>query len=236
MHRLQFVKLHELVAAVREAAGRYDFAAASSALMQYADLVSSDYFAAVKGALYCEAPGSPRRREAQLALGRVLDTLMRLLVPVLPYTAEEVFQRVREAMGCSEACSLLLTLGGLHLPEVDRAADLRAIYEQLSDLKRSVHWHVEAGLSSGLKSPAQLKLEVTLPCSEGLFMVTPDEMRDFFGVARVGLAAGASAGVRVKRTSLGLCPRCRRHDRLSGYSALCSRCEEVEEARSKHPH
>ncbi|OUM02254.1 class I tRNA ligase family protein [Variovorax sp. JS1663] len=231
LHRLQLVRLHELVATVQDAAGRYDFAAASSALMQYPDLVSSDYFAAVKDALYCEAPDSPRRREAQFVLGRVLDTLMRLLVPVLPYTAEEVFQRVREPMGCSEASSLLLTLGGLLLPEVDRAAELRATYDQLSDLKRSVHRHVEAGLASGLKSPAQLELEVTLPCSDGLFMVTPDEMRDFFGVARVGLAAGASAGVRVKRTSLGLCPRCRRHDRLPGHAALCRRCEEVEEAR-----
>lgn len=204
--------------------------------MQFADLASSDYFAAVKDALYCEAPDSPPRREAQFVLGRVLDTLMRLLVPVLPYTAEEVFQRVREPMGFSEASSLLLTLDALHLLEADRAAELRATYEQLSDLKRSVHRNVEAGMAGGLKSPAQLELEVTLPYSEGLFMVTPDELRDFFRVARVRLAAGASAGVRVKRTSLSLCHRCRRHDLLSGRSAFWSWCEEVEEARSQHQH
>ena len=230
MHRLQLVKLRELVATVQEAAGRYDFAAASSALMQYADVVSSDYFTAVKDALYCEAPDSPRRREAQFVLGRMLDTLMRLLVPVLPYTAEEVFQLVREPMGCSEASSLLLTLEGLQLPAVESAVELRAIYEQLSGLKHRVHRYVEAGSATGLKSPAQLELELTLPCSEGLFLVTPGELRDYFGVARVGLAAGASAGVRVLRTSRSLCPRCRRHDRLSHHPALCSRCEGVEEA------
>jgi isoleucyl-tRNA synthetase len=230
MHRLQLVKLRELVATVQEAAGRHDFAGATSALMQYANVVSSEYFTAVKDALYCEPPDSPRRREAQFVLGRMLDTLMRLLVPVLPYTTEEVFQLVRQPMGCTEASALLLTLDGLHLPEVEKAVELRATYEQLSGLKHRVHRYVEAGLATGLKSPAQLELELTLPCSEGLFLVTPDELRDFFGVARVGLAAGASAAIRVVRTSRSLCPRCRRHDRLSHHSGLCSRCEEAEEA------
>lgn len=229
MHRLQLVKLQELVATVQAAAGRYDFAGATAALMQYADAVSSDYFTAVKDALYCDAANSARRREAQFVLGRVVDTLMRLLVPVLPFTAEEVFQLVREPMGCAEASALLLTLEGLQMPKVERAVELRAAYEQLSAVKHRVHQHVEAGLTNGLKSAAQLELEVTLPCSEELFLVMPDEMRDFFGVARVGVAAGTSVGVRVRRTSRGLCPRCRRHDRPSLFSALCRRCEEVEQ-------
>ncbi len=218
MHRHQVGELRRLVATVTQAAQAYDFAAAVTALTQYSETVSGDYFTALKDTLYCDAPDSPRRREAQFVLGKVLDVLVRLLVPVLPYTAEEVFQEVKGRLGYAGDTSLLLTLADLSLPEVP---DLSSEFEQLKLLKQEVNKHVEAHRADGLKSASQLDLVVDVT---GVFEAA--ELADYFGAAAVELLEGPYRVLTARTPSL-LCPRCRRHD-ASVKSGCCARCEEVE--------
>jgi len=52
--------------------------------------MSALYFEAVRDALYCERADDPRRRGVQRVLAAVLETLVRLLAPILVHTAEEV--------------------------------------------------------------------------------------------------------------------------------------------------
>ncbi|VTU42909.1 MULTISPECIES: isoleucine--tRNA ligase [unclassified Variovorax] len=227
-NRLQVLELRELVTGVQEAAGLYDFAAATALLLKYADAVSSDYFTAVKDALYCEAAGSERRREVQYVLACVLNTLLRLLAPVLPFTAEEVFQSVRDALRREEASVLLLTLGDLALPSVDTPDELLATYDQLKALKREVNQYVDAHRQDGLKSASSLELAVVVPDTPAALLVSEAEMVDFFGCAEVRLGRGNGYGVRVVSSERGLCPRCRRHSRTGLFLDLCARCDDVE--------
>ena len=53
--------------------------------------LSSVYFDVLKDRLYTSAPKSPARRAAQTALYRLLDSLVRLLAPLMSFTAEEVW-------------------------------------------------------------------------------------------------------------------------------------------------
>ena len=228
LHRLQVLDMQELVATVRDAGARYDFAAATAALLQYAETVSSDYFTVVKDALYCDAVNSPRRRQAQYVLSLVLDTMVRLLVPVLPYTSEEVFQLVREPMGLHEATSLLLTLEGSRLPAVLDAAPLRAWLAPMAALKREVNHFVEANRSKDLKGRAQLDLVLTVP-ADVMGSRQHEELRDYFGCAGLAVVQGVDYGVAASLTTLGLCPRCRQHhETVEG--GLCERCDSVEGA------
>ncbi len=55
------------------------------------DTMSAVYLAAVKDRLYCDAPDSRRRRRTQATLYRVATTLIRLLAPILPHTADEAW-------------------------------------------------------------------------------------------------------------------------------------------------
>jgi isoleucyl-tRNA synthetase len=229
LNRLQVLELQRLVASVQEAAARYDFAAATALLLKYADTVSSEYFTAVKDTLYCDAADAPRRREAQFVLGRVLDTLVRLLVPVLPYTAEEVFQLARVAMGHREASALLLTLEELALPDVSDAQALASEYGAMTGLKHEVNQYVEARRALGMKSAGQLELVVTVPARHAL--VSASELADFLGTASVRVQLGAEYAVSVERTRAMLCPRCRRHVKTGEETeegALCARCVGVE--------
>ena len=55
-----------------------------------ADL-GSFYLDVLKDRLYTTAPGSEARRSAQTALWYITKTLLRLMAPVLSFTAEEAF-------------------------------------------------------------------------------------------------------------------------------------------------
>ncbi len=56
--------------------------------------LSALYLDIVKDRLYTAAPGSHARRSAQTTLFELLDTLVRVMAPILSFTAEEVFRHV----------------------------------------------------------------------------------------------------------------------------------------------
>jgi isoleucyl-tRNA synthetase len=53
--------------------------------------LSAVYLDVLKDRLYCEAPGSPTRRAAQTTLAIILDAMVRVMAPVLSFTAEEIW-------------------------------------------------------------------------------------------------------------------------------------------------
>lgn len=217
LHRHQLSEMARALEETRAAADRHDFAAAVSCVLLFCEATSADYFTALKDTLYCDAPGSPRRRQAQTMLATLLDFLLRVLMPVLPYTVEEVFQLVREPLGYEAPCSLLLTLEGLEWPQARPLFD-----EAWRELKREVNRYVEAQRDETLKSAAQLELEVSAPQE-----VDEATLCDFFGAAGVRLARADDYRVSARRTLKPFCARCRRHEGTAG-SGLCRRCESVE--------
>ena len=227
LHLQQVKSLHDLVASVQLSATRFDFAAAVTALMSFCEATSGDYFTAFKDVLYCDAPASPRRLQAQYALALTLQVVMRLLVPLLPYTAEELFKALKEPMGFTEESAVLLTFGTLTLPVVTEAG--LPSFEHFKTLKHEVHQWVESQrgvVSEGvalLKSPAQLALALSAPVELPL-----DDLKDYFGCAELTLTLAPDYRVAVTRTTLALCPRCRAH-RVTHFSGLCHRCEDAED-------
>jgi isoleucyl-tRNA synthetase len=61
--------------------------------------LSAFYLDVIKDRLYVNAPDAPARRAAQTVLYRLLDTMVRLIAPILPFTAEEVWQAMPSAEG-----------------------------------------------------------------------------------------------------------------------------------------
>lgn len=69
----------------------FNFINAVSEILKFmSDDLSSFYFEITKDILYCENKKSTRRLEVQTVLNEVLDTLMRLLNPIIPFTMDEV--------------------------------------------------------------------------------------------------------------------------------------------------
>jgi isoleucyl-tRNA synthetase len=89
-----------LAADVVAAYERYEFGRVMSGIHNFCAIeLSKFYLDAIKDRMYCDGKDWPSRRSGQAACHRILVRLLKLLAPVLPHTAEEVWQRVPGAEG-----------------------------------------------------------------------------------------------------------------------------------------
>jgi isoleucyl-tRNA synthetase len=194
--------------------------------------LSALYLDIVKDRLYCEAAASPARRSAQTALFRLLDALVRLMAPILSFTAEEIWAHMPPDP--ARPPSVLLA----DFPEVDpalRDPALAADWERLLEVRSAVTKALE-GLRQRGEIRHSLEAHVRL-AAEGalgeLLAARRDLLADALIVSRVdlvpaGALAGAPAGLAVaaRRIDGVKCPRCWTY-RAPAAGALCARCAAV---------
>jgi isoleucyl-tRNA synthetase len=93
--RYILARLERLKADVRRAFENYDFQAAYNAVVNFVVIdLSSLYIDVARDRLYCAAAESDDRRSVQTALHAILDTLVRILAPLIPFTADEIYARM----------------------------------------------------------------------------------------------------------------------------------------------
>ncbi|MBX3372667.1 MAG: isoleucine--tRNA ligase [Phycisphaeraceae bacterium] len=194
-----------LDAEVRSAFEAFEFRRAHQAIYDFCnDTLSAIYCAAVKDRLYCDAPGSPRRRATQSAMHIVADMLCRLLAPIMPHTADEAYQAL---VGSPDACVHLETF--VTLPPVAPDPGWTAVMAARSSALRAM----EAAKADGIENP--LDAEVVLPDPDGALRPFEPELADLLGVSRVRLDPdGGPAAPRV--VSLAAEPRCERSRKRDG--------------------
>ncbi|MGH7814499.1 MAG: isoleucine--tRNA ligase [Candidatus Binataceae bacterium] len=74
---------------------KFDFQAAYTAILNFIVIdLSSLYIDVARDRLYCGGESSRERRSAQTALFHVLDALLRMLAPLIPFTADEVYSHL----------------------------------------------------------------------------------------------------------------------------------------------
>jgi isoleucyl-tRNA synthetase len=199
-------RLAELIEVVRDGYERYQFSRVVNALFDFCnDTMSAVYLAAVKDRLYCDAPGSARRRRTQTVLDDTVRALIRMLAPILVHTADEAWLALA-GDGAAPAD------GSVHqerLPEPFAwAADPG--WEAAMALRGEALKQLElAKEAPGIANPLDAGIVATLPADE-CDRVRPlsAEMADLCGVSRFVLADGAERSVEV--VDLRGEPRCER--------------------------
>jgi len=198
--------------------------------------LSALYLDVVKDRLYTSAPDAPARRAAQTAMWRVLDHLVRLMAPILSYTADDTWTYVpgRSAASVFEA----------GLPAVDasliddalaakwerllaaRAVVTKALEETRKQgvIGHSLDARVLLAPSSALR-PLLAAARADLPA---LFIVSQVELLD---AAADGAADGDHLTVTVEAARGAKCGRCWNFSEAVGAAAdhpqLCERCAPV---------
>ncbi|MUK89516.1 isoleucine--tRNA ligase [Ornithinibacillus sp. L9] len=90
LHRLQ-----QLLKDVRESYDKYEFSPIFHRIHNFcADDLSSFYLDFAKDILYIEAKDNHRRRSIQTGYYEILTTLVKLLTPIIPHTADEVWEYI----------------------------------------------------------------------------------------------------------------------------------------------
>jgi len=89
-------RLQKLIAEVTDAYDNFVFHRVFSLVYNFCTVdMSNIYMDVLKDRMYCDAAGSLSRRSGQTAMYRILDSLVRLLAPVLVHTAEEAWAAMK---------------------------------------------------------------------------------------------------------------------------------------------
>lgn len=93
--RWALYRLNNLIGKVRNAYEKYEFHTVYHSITNFCITdMSAVYLDILKDRLYCSAPDEPLRRAAQTSLYVILRDIIKLLAPVLSFTAEEVWDFV----------------------------------------------------------------------------------------------------------------------------------------------
>jgi isoleucyl-tRNA synthetase len=214
--------------AVLAAYDRYDYPAIFQTVNQFMTVDLSAFYADVsKDRLYTFGAASPERRSAQTAMYVIADGLARLLAPILPVTADEMW---RHLPGTREA--------SVHLADFPQGLDafadagLAERWQQLIAIRDDVNRALEASRQAkeiGTSLGARVSLTAGGAAADLLKRYEAD-LPMLFIVSQVALDTGGPEGVSVSvsRAEGDRCDRCWRVlPSLSNDPAtpgLCDRC------------
>jgi isoleucyl-tRNA synthetase len=219
-------RLAEVENTCRDAYEKFEFHRVYHALNQFCAVdLSSLYVDITKDRMYCDAPGSPRRRATQAAMREVFSSLTRLLAPILAFTAEEAWGYYRPG----ESVHLQLfpaarSAGADDLAEGERLLHLRSLVSQALEKART-----DKVITNNLE--AVVTLTVADEAWVGKWRPRLAELEEFFILSELKLEAGAADAAEAAKTAAGKCGRCWRHRESVGKNAshpdLCDRCVEA---------
>jgi isoleucyl-tRNA synthetase len=219
--------------------GDYQFHHVYNALNNFCTVdLSAFYFDVLKDRLYVSAPLSLERRSAQTAMWKILDALVRLLAPILPFTAEEVYAAMQDGIELKDRSVSVHTLlfpkpevppdSDLLLAEWDRLLEVReTVLKALEDVRRS------GTIGNSLEASVRLRASGD---RAALLRRHAAELRYIFIVSETEVAEDPQVEkgaviVEVSRAPGAKCERCWNYSTLVGESAdqpgLCERCGPV---------
>ena len=202
--------------------------------------LSAFYFDLLKDRLYTSAPRSRGRRSAQTAVYRITHALLRLIAPILVFTAEEAWKFLPRAASDPES---------VHMALFPAAEDL----ERGLDEKRAKDWNMlQAVREEVLKTleplraaktiSANLEARVTLSASgelaallknyaaflPALFIVSQVEIEERASNGSESLPGLGNLNVRAEKARGAKCERCWNYSTHVGensdYPTFCERC------------
>ncbi|RMH60922.1 MAG: isoleucine--tRNA ligase [Zetaproteobacteria bacterium] len=90
------------------------------------------YLDVIKDRLYCDAPNAPRRRSSQSTLYDIAHAMVRLLAPILPMTADEIWEHLPGAEGDSVHLQTFLNLDQQVVVDLDAWQRFFAMRERVN--------------------------------------------------------------------------------------------------------
>lgn len=233
-------RLHRIIARSYEAFEDYEFHIPVSLIHSFCvNELSAFYLDISKDRLYVEDTNSLTRRSAQSAMWEILSCLTRMLAPLLSFTAEEIWQDMRE-IDSTLPESVFLS----DFPTQDKSRlndELNSLWSEAVTLKGAISRMLETMRAEKIigtsleaavqvrKSQALEKLAKSFTVEElaDIAIVSKFEWTDDFTLPKVfndddtgfELAGGFTSGTK--------CPRCWKYDDNPNEHGLCKRCAHV---------
>ena len=210
--------------------------------------LSSFYLDIIKDRLYCEEADGKRRRSAQTALFLILDTITKLMAPILAFTCDEIWQAMTHRSGDDARNVLLNQMNGVF---TEYALDEKTMekWDTVIKLRSDVNAVLETAraqkkLGKALEAHVALHAD-TDEAAQALMSTVGVSLAEVFIVSNCSITAAEPAAdstvgkgtnfpgltVEVREADGARCERCWMHDTRVGenpdHPTLCPRCASV---------
>lgn len=229
-------KLNELVKNVTESFENYEFYKYFQHLQNFAaNDLSAFYLDIVKDRLYTKGKKSVSRRACQTVLFEVLQTLIKILVPVMPHQAEEMWQNLQENQKQGIESALLTSWPCVNEKWSDKKLEEK--FEKILKLRELVTKAIEP-VRTSKQIGSSLEVAVYVKTSEEcIFSCEEKELADIFIVSQVYLNREPEDEILNKMNLEGFeicvskakgnkCNRCWKYRDLDS-DGICFECKEA---------
>ena len=185
------------------------------------------YLDIVKDRLYTSKTDSIARRSCQTSLVELLNTLVRLIAPILSYTAEEIWQSCPILNNQEESVFLsnYLSIKNEHDLKINEAE-----WKRLFEIKDSVNQSIEQ-LRNDSKLKGSLDAVVNIEANDDDFSILERlgaELHFLFISSEVNITKGSSLKITIANSEHEKCTRCWHRDISVGkndlHREICQRC------------
>lgn len=206
---------------------RYEFHPIVSRLQVFcSEDLGAFYLDILKDRLYTTGENSHARRSAQTALYHITHALLRLMAPILSFTAEEAWQALHEEQDVGTIFTTLFH----DVPQSQDSAALLGKWTRLRQIRADVMREIEVVRSAG-KIGSSLDAQIDLCAAAddyALLNSLGDDLRFVLIVSQAQVQSGDALTISVTPTTEAKCERCWHHRADVGSHAdhptLCGRC------------
>jgi len=240
MDRWMLDRTAVLVKKCREWYAAYEFHRVYHAIHDYCVVdLSAFYYDVLKDRLYTKAPNNPSRRSAQTAIYKITSALVRIMAPILVFTAEEIWKYLPRGANepssvhialFSEDAELRSGLAGTPAADWELLAKVRAeVLKALEGARneKRINSSLEAKVLLGGNPELRARLKHHLAQLPGLFIVS---QVDFLtaGAPEYKSELVPSLQVSIQKADGAKCERCWNYSTHVGensrYPTVCERC------------
>ena len=225
--RYALAMIREMAQACMDDYARFEFHLVAQRLQIFcSEDLGAFWLDILKDRLYTTGRDSKPRRSAQTALHYVMQMVLRLMAPMLSFTAEEAWSVVSKEKGDSVFFHPWTDV----LPAQEGEAELVAKWRRLREIRGAVTKRIEEARAAGsLGSSLQAEVSLRVPAADlPLLASLGDDLRFALITSQARAEAGDELAVEVRVSANAKCERCWHYRADVGSAAhhpsLCARC------------
>lgn len=229
LDRWAITRLNALMEKCAQAYNDYEFLVITHAVNDFCVVeMSNFYLDIIKDRLYCQEKNGLARRSAQTALYLILDTITKLMAPILCFTGDEIWQAMPHRAGDD---TRNVVLNEMNRPFADYALDQAAMerWEKIIAVRTAVNGVLEqARAEKKIGKSLEAAVDLTVPAEDAfLTQLSAEELADLLIVSQVKVTVGDTLSASVAEAEGAKCPRCWKHSLHADAEGLCPRCAKV---------
>ena len=229
LDRWAITRLNALMEKCAQAYNDYEFLVITHAVNDFCVVeMSNFYLDIIKDRLYCQEKNGLARRSAQTALYLILDTITKLMAPILCFTGDEIWLAMPHKEGDDTRNVLFNDMNGVFTGYALSDGEM-AKWEKIITVRTAVNGALEAARAEKkIGKSLEADVALTVP-TEDAFLAEMDAaaLADLLIVSQVEVTVGGELAVSVSEAAGTKCPRCWKHSTAADENGLCPRCASV---------